>query len=44
MTKKKPVYHTPIFTNISKNSFAPGDQVVVDRDKARLVEAVRSKA
>ena len=41
---KKPVYSTPTFTNISKNRFAPGDQVVVDKDKARMVEAARNKA
>ena len=44
MTKNKPAYSTSIFTNISKNRFAPGDQVVVDRDKARMVEAERNKA
>ena len=44
MTKNKPVYSTPPFTNISKTRFSPGDQVGVDRDKARMVEAVRNKA
>ena len=44
LPKNKPVYSTPILTNISRNRFAPGDQVGVDRDKARRVEAERNKA